>query len=67
MWFDHVWNRANGILFLKGRVSFCRPDGSIAAEPPAPSVLLSYDRSTSRRNYRALQRCKLAGQFLTIR
>ncbi len=30
MFFDHVWSRANGIFFLKGRVYFCRPDGSVA-------------------------------------
>jgi ParB family chromosome partitioning protein len=67
MFFDHVWGRANGILFLKGRVCFCRPDGQIATEAGAPSVLVSYDARSTRRNYNALKRCKLAGQFLSIR
>jgi ParB family chromosome partitioning protein len=67
MFFDHVWGRANGFFFLKGRVSFCRPDGSIAAEAGAPSVLVSYDPRSTRRNYNSLKRCQLAGQFLTIR
>jgi hypothetical protein len=67
MFFDHVWGRADGIFFLKGRVCFGRPDGSIAAEAGAPSVLVSYDPRSTRRNYNCLKRCKLAGQFLTIR
>jgi hypothetical protein len=67
MFFDHVWGRANAIFFLKGRVCFCRPDGSIAAEAGAPSVLVSYDPRPTRRNYNSLKGCKLAGQFLTTR
>ena len=67
MFFDHVWGGANGIFFLKGRVCFCRPDGSTAPDAGAPSVLVSYDPRSTRRNYNALKRCKLAGQFLTIR
>lgn len=67
MFFDHVWSRANGIFFLKGRVSFCRPDGSVGADAGAPSVLVSYDPRSTRRNFDALKHCKLAGQFLTIR
>jgi hypothetical protein len=67
MFVDHVWSRANGILFLKGRVCFCRPDGSSAAEAGAPSVLVSYDYRSTRRNYNCLKSCRLAGQFLAIR
>jgi ParB family chromosome partitioning protein len=67
MFFDHVWSRANGIFFLKGRVSFCRPDGSVEADAGAPSVLVSYDPRSTRRNFGTLKRCKLAGQFLSIR
>jgi hypothetical protein len=67
MFFDHVWSQANGIFFVKGRVCFCRPDSSIAAEAGAPSVLVSYDPRSTRRNYNSLKRCKLAGQFLSIR
>ena len=67
MFFDHVWSRANGIFFLKGRVYFCRPDGSVGADAGAPSVLVSYDPRSTRRNYNTLKSCNLAGQFLTIR
>lgn len=69
MFFDRVWSRtnANGIYFLKGRICFCRPDGTTAPDAGAPSVLVSYDPRSTRRNYNSLKRCKLAGQFLTIR
>jgi hypothetical protein len=67
MFFDCVWGQANGIFFFKGRVPFCRPDGTAAAVAGAPSVLVSYDVRGSRRNYAALKNCELAGRFLTIR
>jgi hypothetical protein len=59
-------NLANGILF-KARVCCCRPGGSIAATAGAPSVLVSYDPRSTRRNYNCWKRCTLAGQFLAIR
>jgi hypothetical protein len=67
MFFDHVWDKANGIFFLKGRVCFCRPDGTTAPEAGAPSVLVSYDAGASRRNHSCLKTCGLEGKFLTIR
>jgi len=66
MFFDHVWSRANGIFFLKGRVYFCRPDGIVGADAGAPSVLVSYDPKGTRFNQTALRRCKLQGKFLEI-
>ena len=59
-------NLANGIFF-KARVCCCRPGGSIAAKAGAPSVLVSYDPRSTRRNDNTLKGGKLAGQFLTIR
>ena len=42
-WFhSSVWNRATAALFLKGRVSFERPDGSVGDASPSPSVLVAY-------------------------
>ena len=45
MFFQHVWPKASALLFLKGRLTFNRPDGSA---PPCgynsggPSVLIAY-------------------------
>jgi hypothetical protein len=67
MFFEHVWDRANGIFFLKGRLSFGKPDNTSDGPATAPSVLISYDPGATRHNYDCLKRCKLAGKFLTIR
>lgn len=42
-WFDSVWGHAGAALFLKGRVTFLRGDGSApASNSGGPSVLLAY-------------------------
>lgn len=45
-WFaQHVWTRADAILFLAGRLHFHRSDGSRAADNAgAPSCLVAYGR-----------------------
>jgi hypothetical protein len=43
--FDHVWARADGILFIKGRIRFCRPDGRQALSAGSPSVLVAYGKA----------------------
>jgi len=43
MFFDQVWNKADAVLFLKGRLSFHYVDGSQAeTNAGAPSVLVAY-------------------------
>jgi phage N-6-adenine-methyltransferase len=42
MWFDHIWPRASGLLFLKGRLRFCYVSGKEAGTAGAPSVLVAY-------------------------
>jgi hypothetical protein len=64
--FDHVWPRANGIFFLKGRLSFNKADKTSDGAATAPSVLISYDPKGSRFNQNVLRRCKLRGKFLEI-
>jgi hypothetical protein len=58
--FDHAWERGAGFFFLKGRVSFYRPDGSRAASAPVPSVLIGYGDEGLRR----LARSKLGGHLV---
>ena len=41
--FSEVWGKADGLLFIEGRLSFCRPDGSSgSSNAGAPSVLVGY-------------------------
>ncbi len=67
MFFDRVWDRANGVFFLKGRLSFAKPDNTSGGAATAPSVLISYDPPKGLRiNQNVLRRCKLPGKFLEI-
>ena len=43
MFFDEVWDKASGVLFLRGRLYFHHVDGTrAAANAGAPSVLVGY-------------------------
>jgi hypothetical protein len=42
LWFDHVWPKASGLLFLKGRLRFHYVTGKQADAAGAPSVLVAY-------------------------
>jgi hypothetical protein len=43
IWHEHVWPKASGILFLRGRITFRHVDGRPAqANSGAPSALIAY-------------------------
>lgn len=48
-WFhDYVFNRAEAMFFLKGRITFAYPDEkSCADNAPAPSVLVAYKKDSA--------------------
>lgn len=62
VFFDFVWGRADAVLFLKGRLSFCKPDGSVGGASGAPSVLVAYGEA----NVRALEVCGLPGRLVYL-
>lgn len=50
MFHAHVWEQATAALFLEGRLTFCRPDGTPAANNGgAPSVLVAYGEAAAAR------------------
>lgn len=57
--FDHVWDKADALLFIKGRLKFHRPDGTIGLAAAAPSVLIAYGE----RNVQALERVAASGEI----
>lgn len=60
----HVWNAADAVLFLEGRLNFHLPDGRRAAKNAgAPSVLCAYGAD----NADCLAGCGLEGQFVPLR
>ena len=69
MFFRHVWGRATALLFLRGRLTFCTPDGRAARRNAGgPSVLVAYGRSDAVALYYAVENTKhLDGQFIWLR
>lgn len=61
--FSTVWARADAVLFLRGRLTFCRVDGSPGpGNSGAPSVLVAYGSTAIMR----LRRIQQLGQYLDI-
>jgi hypothetical protein len=64
MFFDYVWNNADGILFLKKRLYFHHVNGKIASmNCGAPSVLIAYGSNNSE----CLKTCGISGAFIDLR
>jgi len=47
--FDHIWDSADALLFVKGRIPFCYVDGRQGKPSGAPSVLIAYGQECSDR------------------
>lgn len=64
MFHEHVWPKANALLFLKGRPHFCYPSGAEAkGKAGGPLVLIAYGRL----NARQLRRSGLDGAYVRLR
>ena len=58
-----VWRQADGLLFLKGRLTFYRPDGSLSSyNAGAPSVLVGYGSA----NIKRLKGSGLVGHYVEL-
>ena len=63
MFFSEVWNKANALLFIEGRLYFHYVNGELAkANAGAPSVLIAYGKS----NVEALKSCGIKGKFISL-
>jgi len=63
MFFRQVWEKADAVLFLRGRLHFHHVDGiRAAANAGAPSCLIAYGAE----NVRALQESGIAGQLVML-
>lgn len=74
-WFEYIWNGASALLFLSGRVTFLKPDGSPqtitspsskhfgkVANSGAPVVLASFGC----RDAEILESCGIRGHFVPL-
>ena len=70
MFFDWVWNKADSLLFIKGRLTFydtyghkrTTKDGK-PSNSGAPSVLVAYGKE----NTEVLKNCNIEGKFIQLR
>ena len=63
MFFNHVWGKADALLFFQGRLFFHHVDGTKAkANAGAPSVLVAYGEH----NADCLSRAKINGQLVRL-
>ncbi len=59
----YVWQRASGILFVRGRIEFYRPDGTRAGHNSGgPSCLIAYGELCAQR----LAGCAIPGKYLPL-
>lgn len=64
MFFKYVWNKADAILFIRGRLFFYRNDGIRAkTNSGAPSVLIAYGTE----NAQILKRSGIDGMFVCLK
>ena len=64
MFFDHVWNKADALLFIEGRLFFHYVTGEKAnANAGAPSVLVAYGKN----NVEILKYCGIRGKFINLK
>lgn len=74
MFFDWGWNKADAMLFIKGRLTFYDVYGNLCimkngknkgktANSGAPSVLIAYGQNNSE----ILKNCNIKGKFIPLR
>jgi len=64
MFFDHVWNDADALLFMEGRLFFHYVDGTRAkANSGAPSVLIAYGE----KNVESLKNSGINGALIELK
>lgn len=61
--FDHAWNGANSILFIKKRVKFIRKDMKSGGSSTAPSVLIAYGEN----NTKSLEESGIQGKLIYLK
>lgn len=62
MFFRCVWDMADAVLFIKGRLKFFHVDGTEGDSAGAPSVLIAYGKG----NVEILRNCKIKGKFIDL-
>ena len=56
----------SAVVFTKGRLSFCRPDGTLGTSCPAGSVFIGYGAAAARRLKRGVESGLIRGTYLDM-
>jgi len=61
--FKHIWDDAEAVLFVKGRIKFYNLDGEQKGTPGAPSIFIAYGKE----NANLLESAKIEGKFIRLK
>lgn len=64
LWQDHIFPHAKALVFLRGRLRFCRVDGTPGNTSPAPSALVTFDNRDADFLKELIQKGTLNGYFI---
>lgn len=62
MFFNTVWNKANAVFFIKGRLKFYHVDGKQGDSAGAPSILIAYGEECAK----MLKNLKIPGKYIKL-
>ncbi|WP_304064042.1 DNA N-6-adenine-methyltransferase [Pedobacter glucosidilyticus] len=61
--FKHIWDDADALLFVKGRIKFFNLEGKQVGTPGSPSVFIAYGSN----NVEALKNSKIEGKLIVLK
>lgn len=61
--FNHIWDDADAVLFVKGRIKFYNIDGEQKGTPGAPSIFIAYGKE----NADILGQADICGKFIRLK
>lgn len=61
--FNHIWDDADAVLFVKGRIKFYNIFGEQKGTPGAPSIFIAYGKN----NADILERMDISGKFIRLK
>ena len=62
MFQDIIFKKATAMKFLKNRIKFIKPDGTIGGQPGCGSILIAFGYE----NAKILKKCKLEGKYIRL-
>jgi hypothetical protein len=63
VFFNFIWDYADAVLFVKGRIKFFNLEGKQVGTPGAPSVFIAYEKE----NAKALKESGIEGKFIQLK